>query len=126
MDEEVLKNIIESIIKNASYSDLDVYNNLFENRVSIFEYVLEGYFHKVEGRSCCADKARYVARMVDKTLKNNKYYPLQETYGEYQNRGGDIGGITELDEVAYWCPKTLDTTKEALELICKNMKYKEN
>lgn len=94
-----------------------MYNDIFEDRISIFAYILEGYFHKVEGRSCCADKARYVARMIDKTLKDNKYYPLQITYGEYQNRGGDIGSITELDKVAYWCPETLKTTEDALQII---------
>ena len=123
--EENIREVIETILKHSNISDLDVYNNLFENRVSIFKYVLESYFKKVEGRSCCADKARYVAKMVDKTLKDNKYYPLQETYRDYQNRGGDIGGITELDEVAYWCPKTMWNTKQALEIIHKSIKFKE-
>lgn len=124
--DETLKKVIDAILENSKMTDLDMYNDIFEDRISMFKHILEGYFHKVEGRSCCVDKARYVARMVDKTLKNNEYYPLKETYGEYQNRGGDIGSITELDEVAYWCPETLKTTEEALELIYNNMKYKED
>ena len=62
--------------------------------------------------------------MVDKTLKNNEYYPLKETYGDYQSRGGNIGSITELDEVAYWCPKTLKTTEDALQVICNIIRKK--
>lgn len=114
---EDLQNVIETIIKNTNYSDLDLYNSIFQDRISIFKWILGEYFKKVEGYTCCVDKAIYVARMVDKTLKNNEYYSLKETYGEHQSRGGDIGGITELDEVAYWCPKTLKTTEDALQVI---------
>jgi len=124
--DETLKKVIDAILENSKMTDLDMYNDIFEDRISMFKHILVGYFHKVEGRICCVDKARYVARMVDKSLKDNKYYPLQETYGDYQNRGGDIGSITELDEVAYWCPKTMSSTKEALELLYKNLKYKED
>ncbi len=116
-----IKVVINAILKNCNISDLDMYNNLFENRVSIFKYILENYFHKIEGPLGCADKARYVARWVDKSLKDNRYYPLKETYRDYQNRGGNIGGITELDEICYWCPESLDTTGQALQIIFKIM-----
>lgn len=115
INEEAIKAIIDCLTEG--YSDLDMYKDLFENRVSIFESILENYFDSVEGFCCCGDKASYVAHMVDKTLTNNKYYPLKETYRDYQNRGGDIGSIKDLDKVAYWCPKTLNTTEDALKII---------
>jgi hypothetical protein len=117
INEESLKFVLDTILKNCGVSDLDMYNNVFKDRVSIFKRVLEKYFGKVEGPCCCGDKASYTARLVDKTLKDNKYYSLKETYGECQARGGNIGGIKELDEIAYWCPETLDTTEDALKII---------
>lgn len=117
MNEDIIRNMLQYIIDNSDYEDLDMYMDIFEDRVSIFKHILEGYFKKVEGRSCCVDKARYVAKLVDKSLKDGKYYPLKETYRDYQNRGGNIGNITELDEVTYWCPTTLDTTEDALKII---------
>ena len=117
MNEENLKFVLDAILKNCEISDLDIYNDILENRISIFRHILENYFDKVEGRCCSGDKASYTARLVDKTLRDNKYYSLKETYGEYQAKGGNIGGITQLDEIAYWCPKTLDTTEDALKII---------
>ena len=36
---------------------------------------------------------------------------------EYQKRGNDIGGITELDNICYWCPKTIKDTDTALAIF---------
>lgn len=126
MKTDGLKEVVNAILDSCDISDLDMYNVLFENRVSIFEYILENYIHKKEGHCCCVDKARYVARWVDKSLKDNKYYPLKETYRDYQNRGGNIGGITELDKVCYWCPESFDTTEQALQVIFEIMRGKKN
>ena len=119
---EDIKAVVDAILENCDISDLDMYNDLFEDRKSIFEYILENYIKKKEGRCCCCDKARYVARWVDKSLKDNKYYSLKETYRDYQNRGGNIGSITELDEVCYWCPQSFDTTEQALQVIFSIMR----
>ena len=126
MKTDDLKEVVNAILDNCDISDLDMYNDLFENRVSIFEYILEKNKKKKEGHCCCVDKARYVARWVDKSLKDNKYYPLKETYRDYQNRGGNIGGITELDKVCYWCPESFDTTEQALQVIFEIMRGKKN
>jgi hypothetical protein len=117
INEESLKFVLDNILKNCEISDLDMYHDIFEDRTSIFRYILENYFDKVEGPCCSGDKASYTARLIDKTWKDNKYYSLKETYGEYQARGGNIGGIKELDKIAYWCPETLDTTEDALKII---------
>lgn len=117
INEESLKFVLDTILKNSGISDLDMYNDIFEDRISIFRHILENYFDKVEGRCCSGDKASHTAKLVDKSLRDNKYYSLKETYGEHQAKGGNIGSITELDKVAYWCPKTLDTTEDALKII---------
>ena len=121
-----LATVIKAIIDNTKYEDMDMYQDIFEDRRSIFKHVFEEYFKKVEGRSCCVDKASHVAYLVDKTLKTREYYPLQETYREYRDNGGNIGGITELDEIAYWCPKTLKTTEDALKILFNSIRYKES
>jgi hypothetical protein len=117
INEESLKFVLDAILKNCGISDLDMYNNIFKDRISIFRHILENYFDKVEGSCCSGDKASHTARLVDKTLRNKEYYSLKETYGEYQAKGGNIGSITELDKIAYWCPETLDTTEDALKII---------
>lgn len=117
INEESLKFVLDAILKNCGISDLDMYNDIFENRISIFRHILAKYFDKVEGHCCSGDKASHTARLVDKTLRDKKYYSLKETYGEYQAKGGNIGGITELDKIAYWCPETLDTTEDALKIL---------
>lgn len=117
INEESIKFVLDTILKNCGISDLDMYNDIFEDRISIFRYILENYFDKVEGRCCSGDKASHTAKLVDKSLRDNKYYSLKETYGEYQAKGGNIGGITELDKIAYWCPETLNTTEDALKII---------
>ena len=38
--------------------------------------------------------------------------------------GGYIGTITDLDHLCYWCPKTIKTAKQAIDLFCKNTIYK--
>ena len=72
------------------------------------------------------DKACYVAKLMNKTLETGDYYSLKETYREYQSKGGDIGDIKELDEVAYWCPETLNTTKDAFKLIYNIITNRDN
>lgn len=42
---------------------------------------------------------------------------LKQTYREYQQNGGNIGYITELDEICYWCPKTIKDSEEATSII---------
>lgn len=115
--EKDLKKFFDAILENSNYSDLDLYKDTFENRLSIFESILDDYFNEKEGRCCSHDKSSHTAKLVEKTLKDGKYYSLKETYREYQAKGGNIGNITKLDEVAYWCPKTLETTEDALKVL---------
>lgn len=65
-----------------------------------------------------------------KDLTNGENESLRQTYGEYQQNGGDIGSITEFDEICYWCPKKIEDAKEATAIIFNylriNAKYFEN
>ena len=72
--------------------------------------------------------AKSLYHEYERLLSNGswKYYPLKETYRDYQNRGGNIGGITELDKVCYWCPESFDTTEQALQVIFEIMRGKKN
>ena len=127
VNEKDIKTLIEAIIKRSpEYTELDLYEDIFKDRVSIFKYILEHYFENKEGRSCCVDKACHVAKLMDKTLETGDYYSLKETYREYQSKGGDIVGIKELDEVAYWCPETLNKTKDAFKLIYNIIANRDN
>ena len=53
-------------------------------------------------------------------IQQKQNIQLQQTYREYQEKGGNIGSIKKLDEIAYWCPKTIKTSKEAIELFYKS------
>lgn len=118
---EDLVNIINEISKVAEkegYDDYWFYSQLLDG-----DYVLksffEEYFRKNEGFACCCDKANYVLKGIKKMIEIKHNVKLQQTYREYQENGVDIGRITELDKIAYWCPTTIKTTKEAIELFYK-------
>lgn len=125
-----LKKVLDALMDAAKmeYDDLKMYKEHYGNSQSIYKDVLSSYFYTKEGFSCSSDKGSYVASMMVKTLKDGKYYPLKETYREYQANGGNIGGITELDEVAFWCPRTMETTKDAFDIFMRclaNINYDE-
>lgn len=75
---EDIKAVVDAILENCDISDLDMYNDLFEDRKSIFEYILENYIHKKEGHCCCCDKARYVARDMVKQLTSTEFFILKK------------------------------------------------
>ncbi len=119
--EKDVKQVIETISKLAEkdgYDDYWYYAELI-NGDYIVKTFFEEYFKKIEGRACCCDKSNYVLGAIKIMIqtKNNIY--LQQTYREYQEKGEDIGSIKELDKIAYWCPKTIKTSKEAIELFYK-------
>ena len=113
-----LKTVIDSILSNISEEDkIKYFGERMNNSVENF---FQNYFKLTEGNTCCADKARFVVSKIKQTVKEKKYLSLKETYQEYKDAGGDLGGIKDnLDELAYWCPKKLETTKEAMDLYDK-------
>lgn len=127
INEEELKNTIASISNIVDMSDWKLYKSELDSVKSIFMLFFDHYFSKYEGMPCSHDKSSYVARKIEEYLKTGKNVELQETYREYQARGNDIGGITELDEICYWCPQTIKTSEEATAIffhyLCMDTSY---
>lgn len=123
-EEELKKHIeevTEALAKNAEESGFDNYwfYSQFINGDFLVTSFFEEYFRKNEGLGCCADKANYVLGAIKKMIQIKNNIKLQQTYREYQENGGNIGSIEELDEICYWCPKTIKTSKDAIELFLK-------
>ena len=115
-----ISNVIEAIVKNSDYSKMDLYQDMFKDRKTIIRNIFSRYISKIEGHSCSGDKASYIASGIEKTLTTGNNYTLQQTYREYRDNGGNIGGIkTGLDKQCYWCPSTIKDTNEALEILTK-------
>ena len=120
--EEDLKQVIENISKVAEQDGYDKY--WFYSQCLNGDYIaktfFKEYFRKTEGSTCCCDKANYVLGAIKLMIQQKQNISLQQTYREYQDKGGNIGSIKELDEIAYWCPETIKTSKEAIELFYKS------
>ena len=129
MNEQALKEVIENLATNIDMTDLELYRICFKDVISVFDLFFENYLRRKEGYSCSADKSGFIARRVHKHLYSGENQSLQETYREYQQRGGNIESISDekLDELAYWCPKTIKDTNEALSIIfhylCMDSKF---
>lgn len=100
----------------ASVIDLPDQKNKY-----ILQFVTNGtyeHFHrtrieKLEGSSCCADKSSFIKEMTLKALKEGKNLSL---YNDYRN----VDSIKEEKErQAYWSPKSVSDTDQAMELFWK-------
>ena len=75
---------------------------------------LEKYIVENEGTTCSVDKASFVLSKIIESIKKSDAQSLKYYYKE-----GDFPEEPEdpyIGELAYWCPGTLEDTKEALEL----------
>lgn len=113
MDEKLLKDfstVISSLL--SDFDDNEYYKELFGSNTEMLELLFDNYFRKVEGFSCSHDKSVHTVNTILKALKDNKVYPLSETY--------DINKYPQMKEyegeVAYWCPATIKDTQEAIEI----------
>ncbi len=116
MDEKIFKEILEKL-SDGFMSDLELYRINFDNKLSMMELFFDSYFRKVEGTTCACDKSRFTVKRINKYLMTGVNENLQETYREYQLKGNNIGGITELDRICYWCPKSIKTAEEAIKIL---------
>lgn len=116
--EKDLKGIINKLSQN--FDLYEFYNTVLFNGEEIMNMVFRDYISDVEGSPCCADKSGFIVRRIKRALKERKNIPLCQTYAEYRNNGGDLGGInetnTDMDTICYWCPKTIKDTDAAIEL----------
>lgn len=117
MNQDKLKEVINNIANSIGMSDLELYRSELDSRINIFELFFDHYFRKIEGFSCSHDKSIYVSKKIEKYLMTGKNENLKQTYREYQQNGGNIGSITELDKICYWCPKTIKNSEEATSII---------
>lgn len=112
-------NGIAKLAEENGYDDYYFYSQII-NGDYLVKTFFEEYFKKTEGIACCADKANYVLGAIKIMIQQKQNISLQQTYREYQEKGGNIGNIKELDEIAYWCPRTIKTSKEAIEIFYKS------
>lgn len=124
---ETLKEVITNLADSIDMSDLELYRIELDSKISVFELFFDHYFRKYEGMTYSHDKSIYVSKKINEYLMTGNNARLQETYREYQSRGNDIGGITELDRVCYWCPTTIKTSEEATAIffhyLCMDISY---
>jgi|GEM_PF-3545402 len=116
---EDIEKVINALAKSIPKRNYNNFEYDFIDSTKIFKTFFSSYFSDIEGMACSVDKARYVANKIVKGLKEDKIIQLQQTYREYRDSGSSIGAIKELDKVAYWCPKTIKDTKEAMEIFSK-------
>lgn len=90
------------------------------NNKYLYQYIVNGqykqfikrYVVKYEGHSCCADKASYIEKMTRKALETGENQSLFATYEGNENIKKEDWG-----EKAYWSPKTIKDTDEAMKLF---------
>lgn len=130
MNQDKLKEVINEFTNSIDISDLELYRSELDSRINILKLFFGHYFRKMEGFSCSHDKSIYVSKKIEKYLTTGENESLRQTYGEYQQNGGDIGSVTELSKICYWCPKTIKDSKEATEIIfhylCMDANYFKN
>ena len=116
--EKSLKMVLDRLSQN--FDSYDYYNNTLFNGEDTVYIIFRNYISAVEGSPCCADKTRYIVKRIKKALEERKNQLLTETYQEYKERGGNLGGLnesnTDLNSVCYWCPKTIKDTDTAISL----------
>jgi hypothetical protein len=117
--EETLKTILTKL--TSKIDDYGFYNNFLFNAEEIMDTIFGNYIETIEGGCCCRDKSGFIVGRIKKALKERKCQSLSQSYKEYKDNGGDLGGIdetnTDLNELCYWCPKTLKNTDEAISLF---------
>lgn len=126
MKADAIEEVIDILVKKAEEDGYDEY--WYYGQVTNSEYLLkdffEHYYEVNEGMACCSDKATFTVGAIRKMIEKKSDVPLQYTYREYRDNGGNIGGIKELDEICYWCPKTLKTAQKALDIFLKETVYR--
>jgi len=118
INEELLKEMITAF--SNSFDKYEFYEEFLFNGEEIMNSVFRDFISSTEGSSCCADKSGFITRRIKRAIKERKNLPLIETYQEYKNNGGDLGGInesnTDLNQICYWCPKNIKDTDSAIDL----------
>lgn len=124
MSDEDIKKGINAIFDAFGKEPMEKYwyeNKVLTNNKEMIKTFFKSYISKVEGRSCSSDKASYIVSGIFKALEEKKNLSLQQTY--------DVEKYPQMKkyegEIAYWCPKTIKDTDEAMALLldCLNLNF---
>ncbi|AYF99882.1 hypothetical protein [Lactococcus allomyrinae] len=111
MNKESIKKMLD--IFGGEEEMASYYKEILSSHQEMLELFFSKYFEKTEGPSCSFDKASFTISKILKALEEKKVLPLQESY--------DLVKFPQMKEyegkIAYWCPKTLKNTDEAIELV---------
>ena len=105
-NEEIIEGI-KSIVE--AFPKIDNYDLLREHVFTldgILETFFDNYFDKVEGWVCSHDKTCYVVSGIKKALKEKRNISLEDK-----------------DPKAYWCPRTIKNTDQAINLFYKTIAF---
>jgi hypothetical protein len=110
--EKGLKDVINALISNSNFDEYDYYKEVLLDSKETMELFFDNYFRNVESWVYSHDKAAYTVARIIKAIESKNNLSLQETY--------DIAKDPQMKkyegEIAYWCPKTLKDTDEAIDI----------
>lgn len=122
----ILISEIEETLKLAKEKEYEEYSRReriwFEHGKNVIKQIFAQYFKEVEKRHLSEQEAEYVTERIILAAKQRQVKTLQQTYREYKREGREISKlVTEerLDRIMCCCPKTIEDTKEALDIIYK-------
>jgi hypothetical protein len=78
----------------------------------LYEEFFNRYMEKNEGSSCCADKSRFIQSTTLEALTTGENKSLYESYQGYERIPKE-----DWDKQAYWSPKTIKDTNEAMKIF---------
>jgi len=103
-----LNQIIESVVNIPNQKNMYILEHITSG---LYEHFYEKLMEKFEGSAFCTDKSKFITRQSLKALQENKNLSLYEDYMKYDQ-------IKEnKEEQAYWSPRAIKDTDEAMELF---------
>lgn len=117
--ETTLREIVANLAKQVN--SREVYSKVLLDGKEMLRTILRNWFEATESLTCSYDKASFCVGRLMKALETNQNISLSQTYREYQQAGGNLGGIneqnTDLDSRAYWCPKLIPDTDALSQIV---------
>lgn len=130
---EVISAMFEAFKPKTEAEEFQMWKHLFnENTKDVLEDIFIGYICFMEGSACSVDKSRSIVKRLIQSCEKGENIKLQYTYIEYREKGGNLGGLanrpdSELDHLCYWCPETIEDTRQAISIyfIVTGLHFKE-
>ncbi len=103
-----LNQIIKLVVKIPNQKNMYILEHITSG---LYEHFYRQLMEKIEGSSCCGDKSRFIARRSLRSLQEKNNLSLYDDYMECDQ-------IKEnKEERAYWSPRTIKDTDEAMGLF---------